>query len=129
MNSIRLRPARILLVTWIALAGTGFALAADANSAAQARYQQEMAVCNSGQSNQDANTCRIEARNALAEARRGGLQDAPDRYAQNARQRCADLKDSERRDCEARVRGEGLVEGSVAGGGVLKETVTTHPVQ
>ena len=50
----------------------GAALAADANT----RYRQEMAVCNSGQSNQDAATCREEARNAAAEMRRGSLSDA-----------------------------------------------------
>ena len=103
------------------------ALAADASSSssAQARFRQEMAVCNSGQSNQDAATCREEARNAFGEARRGALNDAPGQYQQNAQQRCGVLQGGDRTDCEARMRGEGSVEGSVAAGGLLRETVTT----
>jgi hypothetical protein len=105
------------------------ALAGPDDAAAQARYRQELQVCNSGQSNQSPATCRLEARNALAEAKKGGLKDAGPPYAQNARQRCADLTGAERSDCEARVRGEGQVQGSVAEGGVLRTTVTTVPAQ
>ena len=101
----------------------GAALAADADT----RYRQEMAVCNSGQSNQDAATCREEARNAAAEMRRGSLSDAPGQYQQNAAQRCGALSGDDRSDCESRMRGEGSVSGSVAGGGVLRETVTIVP--
>jgi cobalamin biosynthesis Mg chelatase CobN len=106
------------------------ALAANAGSwaEAQARYRQDMAVCNSGKSNQSLATCRLEARNALAEARRGGLKDAPDEYQQNALQRCNALTGDDRTACEARMRGEGRVEGSVEGGGILRESVTTVPV-
>lgn len=99
------------------------ALAADTDS----RYRQEMAVCNSGQSNQDAATCREEARNAAAEMRRGRLNDAPGQYQQNAAQRCGALSGDDRGDCESRMRGQGSVSGSVAGGGLLRETVTIIP--
>lgn len=92
---------------------------------AQARYRQDMAVCNSGQSNQDAGTCREEARRALAAARTGALNDVPGQYQQNAEQRCGALPGSDRTDCEARMRGEGNVEGSVGAGGLLRETITT----
>ena len=101
----------------------GAVLAADADT----RYRQEMAVCNSGQSNQDAATCREEARNAAAEMRRGGLSDAPAQYQQNAAQRCGALSGDDRGDCESRMRGQGGVSGSVAGGGILRETVTIVP--
>lgn len=94
-------------------------------SSARARFRQEMSVCDSGQSNQDLATCREEARNALAAARRGGLNDAPGQYQQNARQRCNALQGDDRLDCESRMRGEGIVEGSAASGGILRETVTT----
>jgi hypothetical protein len=107
----------------------GAALGAPASAEAQARYQQEMQVCNSGQSNQSPATCRREARNALAEAAKGGLSNAGPPYRVNARQRCAELTGGERSDCEARVRGEGEVQGSVAEGGVLRTTVTTEPVK
>lgn len=92
---------------------------------AQARYRQEMAVCDSGQSNQDRPTCRIEAQRALAAARAGALSDAPGQYQRNAAQRCEALSGDERVDCESRMRGMGSVQGSVGGGGILRETVTT----
>jgi len=96
-------------------------------SEAQARFRQDMADCNSGKSSQDLATCRLEARNAFAEAKRGGLNDAPGQYKGNAIQRCSELQGNNRSDCEARMRGEGRSEGSVDGGGIIRETVTTVP--
>jgi hypothetical protein len=98
---------------------------AAADDAAQARFRAEMAVCASGQSNQTPATCREEAEHALAAARRGGLDDNQAAYPQNAAQRCEALAGSERADCQSRARGMGGVEGSVASGGILRETVTT----
>ena len=111
-----------------AWAASGVAVASP-SSEAQARFRADMALCNSGQSNQDAGTCRIEARNALAEARRGGLTDAPGQYQTNAIQRCSALRSEDRSDCEARMRGEGSASGSAAAGGILRETVTTVPAK
>jgi hypothetical protein len=108
-------------------ATTALAANAGASADAQARYRQDMAICNSGQSNQDLATCRREAKNALAEAKRGGLSDAPGQYQQNALRRCAVQKGDDRTDCEARMHGEGSVEGSAASGGVLRESVTVVP--
>ena len=104
------------------------ASAASASAEAQARYRQDMAMCASGQSNQDRTTCQIEARSALAEARRGGLTAAPDTtYTVNARQRCAAHTGIDKDACDARMRGEGRVAGSVGAGGILRETVTVVP--
>lgn len=100
---------------------------ADTAREAQARFRQDMAACNSGQSNQDPATCRLEARNALADARRGSLNDAPGQYTGNALQRCNALEGNNRSDCESRMRGEGRSEGSVGGGGIIRETVTVVP--
>ncbi len=100
-----------------------------ASAEAQARYRADMAVCASGQSNQPVNVCRTEARNALAEARRGGLNDAPSEYARNAVLRCEEFLGDDRTACEARVRNPTRLEGSVEGGGVLRETVTVTPVR
>lgn len=101
----------------------GAVLAGPSNPAAdaQARYRQEMAFCNSGKSSQSLDTCRTEARNAYAEARRGGLNDAPDQYTRNALQRCAEFKDDERTACDARVLNPSRIEGSVDAGGILRE--------
>ena len=108
------------------LLGLASALPAVASTAseAQARFRQDMAACNSGQSSQDLATCRLEARNALAEAKRGGLNEAPGQYKSNALQRCAALQGDNRSDCESRLRGEGSSQGSVEGGGILRETTT-----
>lgn len=112
-----------------ALLGVSTVLAANAGvlTDAQARYRQDMAACNKGNSNQDLATCRLEAKNALAEARRGGLSDASGQYQQNALKRCETHKGEDRTDCEARMRGQGSVEGSAASGGLLRESVTIEP--
>jgi hypothetical protein len=47
-------------------------------SEAQARYQEERAVCMNGTSNQDRATCLKEAGAALGEARRGALGTSSD---------------------------------------------------
>jgi len=113
----------------LALLFTTTSWAAEGSQAAQAqaRFRQDMAVCNSGQSNQDTATCRLEARNALAEARRGGLVNEPENYQRNAQQRCAALAGIDRSACESRARGEGKMEGSVRGGGILRESVSVVP--
>jgi hypothetical protein len=107
-----------------ALAATP-ALAADARgSDAQARYQQERAACNSGQSHQDQATCLREAGAALEEARRGRLDDGQAAYQQNALIRCNALPADERSACHARMQGQGTTRGSVAEGGIYRELVT-----
>ncbi len=102
------------------------ALAATQTEAAEirARYQQERAICLSGQSNQDRATCLREAGAAQAQAIRGNLDDGPAAYRRNARQRCDSLPDADRKDCAARMRGLGTTSGSVAAGGVYRELVT-----
>jgi len=92
---------------------------------AQALYQQERAVCMSGQSNQDRATCLREAGAALAQARREGWgADQAAQYLHNARTRCERLPDVDRRDCVARMQGQGTTSGSAAGGGIYRELVT-----
>ncbi len=102
--------------------------AADSVTAqAQQRFRQDMAHCNSGQSSQDQRTCQLEARNALAEARRGALSGTGADLQGNAQLRCAAHQGSDRTACEARMRGEGTVEGSVDSGGVLRKRVIVVP--
>ncbi|OIP14891.1 MAG: hypothetical protein CO105_15245 [Comamonadaceae bacterium CG_4_9_14_3_um_filter_60_33] len=118
------------LVATLVLASGAMAATPSAVAEAQARYREDMKVCNSGQSNQDQATCRREAGSALAEAKRGALNDVPGQYHQNALQRCVVHKDDEdRRACEARVNGQGTSEGSVAAGGVLYQSVTVTPAK
>jgi hypothetical protein len=89
-----------------------------------ARYEVERAACLRGQSAQHVDTCLREAGATLAQARRGARQDDPSQLEINRLQRCQPLPDPLRRDCIARVQGEGKVTGSVAEGGILRELVT-----
>lgn len=93
----------------------------------QDRYERERAACLSGRSPQDQATCLREAGAALQAARRGDLTGGAGDLKRNARERCNVLAGDERRDCLARMRGEGTVSGSVEGGGILREKVTVVP--
>lgn len=96
------------------------ASAADTGSA----YQQERAACTSGTSHQDRATCLREAAAARGEAKRGHLTDSTS-YDENALARCNALPPADRQDCAKRVHGQGVVSGSVEGGGIYRETTTT----
>ena len=125
-----LSPVFRLIIIPLTLAGTMAAAQAGPSQdavEAQARYRAEMAQCASGHTSQPVSVCRTEARNALAEARRGGLIDPPGEYARNAVRRCQEFSGDDRRVCEERVRNPTRLEGSVEGGGVLRETVTVLP--
>lgn len=104
--------------------------AACAASAAPPRgsstYQQEVAVC--GHIQQDRAACIREAGAAREAAARGQLTSAPD-YQQNALARCQLQPPGDRSACEQRVLGTGQtgIEGSVLGGGLIRETVTPVP--
>ena len=113
-----------------ALLIAGMAAAAGGNvSEAQARYQQDRAACNSGQSNQDRATCLREAGAALQEAKRGHLGDGQSSYEQNRMVRCERLTGGDREDCVRRMHGEGTASGSVEGGGIYRELRTTVPAK
>jgi len=108
---------------------TSAALAAPASAAseAQARYRQDMAACNGGQTHQDLATCRHEAGSALSEARRGQLNDAPGQYQQNALLRCKVHEGDDRLACEARMGANSSTEGSAATGGILRQDIVDTP--
>ena len=113
-----------------ALLAAGMAAAAGGSlSEAQARYQQDRAACNSGQSYQDRATCLREAGAALQEARRRSGGDEHSAYEQNRLNRCERLPAADREDCLRRMRGEGSVSGSVEGGGIYRELRRTVPAE
>ena len=119
---------RSIVLALLAVGGMATAGIASAQGSRGGTYQQELAVC--GHNQQDRAACIREAGAARQEAARGGLTGAPD-YRANALARCG-LQQSpgDRRDCEARVLGgagntSASVEGSVMGGGVIRESVTT----
>jgi hypothetical protein len=118
-------------------AALGAGLAAQAAvDGAQVRYREEVASCASLAGAQRA-TCLREAGAALQASRQGGLTD-PDASARevNALARCQAFARSgpaEVAECRARVigqnadRGRTEISGSVAGGGILRESITTVP--
>lgn len=131
MITIRFPLRHLVLAAAASLLCSTAALAANtgAMADAQARYRQDMAACTSGQTNQDLATCRLEAKNALAAAKRGALSSAPDQYQQNALRRCDAHQGEDRIACQARILGEGNVESGVEAGGVLRKSIMVTPGQ
>ena len=101
------------------------AFAQPAAPGTDARMQRERAACDGNQ--QDRAACLREAGAAQQEARRDGL-TSPSASAEdrNALDRCKQQPPSAQAECEARITGAGktTTEGSVMGGGVIRETVT-----
>ena len=123
------RPARAVLLLGAVLACAS-AGAADKTGVTdtQIRYQLERSMCMNGRTNQDRTTCLQEAGAAYAEAKRDGLGDGAAPCARNASQRCNRLPDEDRRDCVARMQGQGTTTGSAAAGGIYRELVTPGSV-
>ena len=83
----------------------------------------ERAACMSGNTQQDRATCLREANNAAADKRAGKL-DSGTNYAANALARCDVLTGEDKAACQARIVGYGSTDGSVAGGGVIRQVET-----
>ena len=91
---------------------------------ASGSYPQEVNACMSGRTQQDRDTCLQEARNARADKQRGVL-TAGGNLEANAMSRCEVFTTGEdKAACQARVMGMGSADGSVAGGGVIREVET-----
>jgi hypothetical protein len=117
----------LVAVSLLALA-SALCTSAFAAPDAQAAYQKQVALCNSGQPGEDKATCLKEAGAALAQAKKGGPSEAsPDTglYRENALKRCRALPEADQKDCVARID-DGTKSGSVAGGGVIRELRTTQ---
>jgi hypothetical protein len=105
------------------LAAPGWAAGPPA-SQADSKYQQERARCLSGQSGQAQETCLKEAGAALDEARRGSLgATSAAELERNATLRCEAQPPADRPACIQRILG-GSADGSVGGGGVIRQTET-----
>jgi type II secretory pathway pseudopilin PulG len=108
-----------------ALAGPALAAGKAKVSPEQAAYNQERARCMRGDSGQDRATCLKEAGAAYDEARRGRLANKPGAdLAGNATRRCEAQPAADRDACVQRILGAGKAEGSVQGGGLIRETET-----
>jgi len=111
-----------------AIAANGSSAGASADI--EAKYRQDIERCSAGQTNQDVATCRREAGAALQEARRQRLQTHQhESFQSNATARCQSLPADMRDGCMMQMSqgANTTVEGSVAGGGILRRTEITIP--
>jgi len=103
--------------------------AAQSDAAARATYLAERADCEAGRTAEDRATCLREAAAAEQERKRNHLDNAGSAH-QNAIERCNLVPASDKADCLARIEGPNkpnqttTTSGSVAGGGILRETKT-----
>lgn len=126
----RLRSAAPALVLFGAVFGSAPALAAvstKADAELTARFRQELAACNNGQTKQERSACIREAHAARAEARRGALGEGSAPTQANNLDRCRALAGDERTACMARMQGYGTTSGTAADGGILRELVVVEP--
>jgi hypothetical protein len=89
-----------------------------------ARNRQERAICMKLEDTARRGECLQDADAAYAHAKRNRPSDiAPSSYAANALKRCETLAGDDRRDCIARMAGQGTTSGSAAEGGIYRELV------
>ena len=92
---------------------------------ARARYEQEREKCKTNNTQDSLGTCLREATNAYDASRKGQLSDPGPIAIANATQRCEAFQNAaDRAECVRRVEGS-PASGSVPGGGVLRESITT----
>ena len=107
----------------LALAPAAWSAGQKGMSQAQQQYKQDRAYCTSGEATEDRATCMKEAAAAYREARRGTLQ-AGGNFAQNSSERCSAQPAEDREACMQRMMGAGPGQGSVKGGGMMRESET-----
>ena len=123
---------RIALITPVVaavlLAASAAAVAQTPPQDARARYEQEREKCMTNNTQDTFATCLREAKAALDAARKGQLSSPGAAAPGNATQRCAAFQSTaEQAECVRRMQNS-PVSGSVSGGGVLRESVTTTVV-
>lgn len=120
-------PLKTLTLLATLLAAQSFAQTPNDLAAARARYKQEIAACAVAKPVENKAICQREARNALAEIKRGKMNEIRQsaEFERNALLRCEAHQGDDKADCIARIQGKGRTEGSVAGGGILRELMTT----
>ena len=118
------------LIALIAVtAATAQVVVGDTGIDASGNYQQERAWCMANTAGEDQVTCLKNSGAAQAEKRQGTLGNNGSNFSANAMQRCYVFNGEERAACAARVAGMGSADGSVQGGGVIRqvETVVVPP--
>ena len=125
INSFGKEAAAVALTAFLAVTGATAQIAAGSTGIdATGNPQSELAACNSGKTQQDRATCITEVKNANAAKRAGKLDNAGGQFKANAMKRCNVHSGEDKIACDARMSGQGNTQGSVAGGGVIREIET-----
>ena len=113
-----------LTAVLLAASASAMAQAPAPSGDARARYEQEREKCMTNNTQDSLATCLREANNALDASRKGQLSNPGPAASDNATQRCEAFQTAaEQAECVRRTQSS--VSGSVSGGGVLRESVTT----
>lgn len=103
--------------------GPVLSFAAQDHSEKLRRFEADHQACLSGKTGQAYQACMREAHAVLAEKPSSTASASAEQFQRNAQARCDAQTGDEYVACVARIRGEGTVSGSVAGGGILRELV------
>ena len=103
---------------------TAPAQAAPAQADGRTTYAQAQARCMAMRVHGDRANCLSEASTAYQATLPEVIDPDPGRYARHAQARCQPLPVDDRRDCLARMAGQGTTTGSVTGGGIYRELIT-----
>jgi hypothetical protein len=122
-------PRTLMLVASLLAAGTASAEASRSEPMldTSGNYLGEVRACHEGRTAQDRSTCLREARNAEADRKHGRLTNQGN-FEANALARCSAFQQAQDKEaCRARIVGQVEIQGSVAGGGILRQVVITVP--
>ena len=92
------------------------------------RFEADRKACLDGKSGQVVEACMKEARAVMAQRPDATPSVSPEQLQRNSMMRCDAQSGEDRTACAARMHGEGTTSGSVSGGGILRELVTTEGV-
>ncbi|RZJ09808.1 MAG: hypothetical protein EON50_16570 [Acidovorax sp.] len=114
-----------LTAVLLAASASAMAQAPAPSGDARARYEQEREKCMTNNTQDSLATCLREANNALDASRKGQLSNPGPAASENTTKRCEAFQTAaEQAECVRRTQSSS-VSGSVSGGGVLRESVTT----
>lgn len=117
---------RSLGIAVVAMAcGHALTVSAQNRTEKQQRYEADAQACRSAQRGQDFDACMKEAKAVDAAPVAAGASGTAEQRQRAELLRCDVFTGDERTACIARLGGEATVSGSVAGGGILRETITT----
>lgn len=120
----RLLGTALLALSAALLGAPAMAAGKTAPQSAHARYLQQRAQCPPQRDSSARDDCLSQASTTYAATQPSLPGDDAASLQRNKLLRCAPLRGADQLDCQARMRGEGTMTGSVAGGGIYRELVT-----